>query len=155
MKKQLLFLSLSLLSINVYATCPALTGKYANCKSEINPKMRGAYIIEQHQENNYEVYDVKFIDDETGEERHDKMATNGVKISRKERVPKIGINVRVEASSTCEGNAVVTTSDAFWMGGRVGQFVTKIYRTGNSLHSDIDGSYIGRDIVKRITCELE
>lgn len=117
--------------------------------------MRGEYLIEQHQENNYEVYKVQFIDDETGEEKTDTIPTNGSVISRKERVPKVGVNVRVEARSKCDTNNVITDSKIFFLGSHVGQFTTKIYRTGNTLHSDIDGSYLSKDIHKRITCELE
>lgn len=142
------------ISFNLYA-CPDLVGRYNKCKSEINPKMKGEYLIDQHQESNYEVYKVQFIDDETGDEKIDTIPTNGSKISRKERVPKIGVNVRVVASSTCADESVVTESEIYFLRGNVGHFTTKIFRTGTVLHSDIDGHYLSKEIHKRIVCELE
>jgi len=155
MKNILITLIPLTISFNLLAACPDLIGRYRKCKSEVNPNMRGEYIIDQHQENNYTVYKVQFIDDETGDEKTDTIPTNGVVISRKERVPKIGINVRVEASSTCAFNQVVTESELFFLRGNVGHFTTKIFREGKTLHSNIDGHYLKKDITKRITCELE
>lgn len=154
MKNLFVTAALSFVSLSAYA-CPELVGRYNKCKSEVNPNMRGEYLIEQHQENNYMVYNVQFIDDETGEARNDIIVTNGVKVSRKERVPKIGIKVRIDASSSCTQDAVVTNSQIYFLGSNVGYFVTKIYRSGTTLHSDIDGQYTGKEIHKRITCELE
>jgi hypothetical protein len=154
MKKIITIVVPLVISFNLYA-CPDLVGKYNKCKSEVNPKMRGQYIIDQHQESNFEVYTVQFVDDETGEAKTDTIPTNGSVVSRKERVPKIGVNVRVEAKSTCDATAVVTDSQIYFMGAHSGHFTTKIYKTGTTLHSDIDGSYLSRDIHKRITCELQ
>lgn len=153
MNKKIILILCSIISYNLYA-CPNLVGRYNKCKSEINPKMRGEYLIDQHQENNYNVYTVQFIDDETGDAKTDTIPTDGSKVTRKERVPKVGVNVRVEARSSCIAESVVTESELFFLGGNVGHFTTKIFRTGNTLHSDIDGHYLSKDIHKRITCEL-
>jgi hypothetical protein len=153
MKNILITFCSIIISLNLYA-CPELVGKYNKCHSEIRP-MKGEYVIDEHQENNYSVFQVQFIDDETGEVRNDTIPTNGSTISRKERVPKIGVRVRVEASSTCTADQVVTESEIYFMGGNVGHFTTKIFRTGTTLHSDIDGHYLSKDIHKRIACELQ
>ena len=153
MKNLFVTTTLTLASFNLYA-CPELVGKYNKCHSEIRA-MKGEYVINEVRENDYSVFQVQFIDDETGEVRNDTIATNGIVVSRKERVPKIGIRVRVDASSKCTTDAVVTDSQIYFIGANVGYFQTKIYRTGTTLHSDIDGQYTGKEIHKRITCELE
>jgi hypothetical protein len=153
MNKIIITISSLAISLNLYA-CPDLVGRYNKCHSEIRP-MKGEYVIDEHQENNYSVFQVQFIDDETGEVRNDTIPTNGSTISRKERVPKIGVNVRVEASSTCQLDQVVTESQIYFMGANVGHFTTRIFRTGTTLHSNIDGRYLSKDINKQITCELQ
>jgi hypothetical protein len=63
--------------------------------------------------------------------------------------------VRIEARSYCEANAVVSNADVFFLGAKVGSFVSKIFIEGNLLKSNVDGSYLSKDVHKRIVCELE
>jgi len=134
--------------------CPELQGRYNKCYSEIR-KVKGEYIVDQHQESSYQVYDIEYIDDETGESRKDHLKTDSQKASRKETLPRIGVTVRIDAKTRCEGNVVVSVGDAYFMMARVGSFTTKIFREGNLLKSHLDGSYLGREVHKRIICELK
>lgn len=152
MKNLIGFLLLTL-SINSYAACPALQGRYNKCYSEIR-KVKGEYIIDQHQESDYEVYDIEYIDDETGESRKDQLKTDGKKASRKETLPRMGVTVRIDAKTKCVGDAVVSAGNAYFLGAKVGTFTTKIFREGNLLKSNLDGSYLGKESHKRIVCEL-
>lgn len=134
--------------------CPQLQGSYNKCYSEIR-KVKGEYIIDQHQENNYEVFDIEYIDDETGESRKDQLKTDNKKASRKETLPRVGVRVRIDAKTQCVGDAVVSIGDAYFMGARVGSFTSTIFREGNLLKSNLDGSYLGKEVHKRIVCELK
>lgn len=140
-------------SFNSFA-CPQLQGRYSKCYSEIR-KVKGEYVIDQHQENNYEVYDIEYIDDETGESRKDQLKTDNSKVSRKETLPRMGVTVRIEARTHCERDVVVSAGDAYFLGAKVGRFTTRIFREGNLLKSNLDGSYLGKEKQKRIICELE
>ncbi|MFA6236705.1 MAG: hypothetical protein WC635_05200 [Bacteriovorax sp.] len=140
-------------SISAFA-CPQLQGRYNKCHSEIR-QVKGEYIIDQHQENFYEVYDIQYIDDETGESRNDQLKTDNKIASRKETLPRMGVTVRIEAKTSCENNAVVSVGDAYFFGARVGSFTTRIFREGKLLKSNLDGSYLGKEAHKRIVCELE
>lgn len=153
MKLLLLILALSF-TVGSYASCPQLQGRYNKCYSEIK-KIKGEYIIDQHQENNYEVYNVEYNDDETGDSRQDVIKTNKKKEIRKEKLPKMGVTVKMESQSYCEGNAVVSDANVYFLGAKVGSFVSKIFTEGRLLKSNIDGSYLGKDVHKRIVCELE
>ena len=44
-------------SLNTFA-CPNLQGSYNKCYSEIR-KVKGEYIVDQYQENNYEVFNIE------------------------------------------------------------------------------------------------
>jgi hypothetical protein len=151
--KLLILISAFSYSLNSYA-CPELQGRYNKCFSEIK-KIKGEYIVDQHQESNYEVYNVEYNDDETAENRKDLIKTNNLIDSRKEKLPSLGVNVRIEARSYCEANAVVSNADVFFLGAKVGSFVSKIFIEGNLLKSNVDGSYLSKDVHKRIVCELE
>ncbi|MDD4973783.1 MAG: hypothetical protein PHY93_05500 [Bacteriovorax sp.] len=151
--KLLFFISTLSYSLSSYA-CPQLQGRYNKCFSEIR-KINGEYIVDQHQENNYEVYNVEYSDDETGENRKDLIKTNNQKDSRKESLPRMGVTVTVEARSNCVGDAVVSGADVFFLGAKVGSFVSKIFVEGKNLKSNVDGSYLGKDVHKRIVCELK
>lgn len=151
--KILTALMLLTLSFKTFA-CPELQGSYNKCYSEIR-KVKGEYIIDQHQESNYEVYDIEYIDDETGESRKDHLKTDSKKASRKETLPRVGVTVRIDAKTHCEKNTVVSVGDAYFLGARVGSFTTRIFREGNLLKSNLDGSYLGREVHKRIVCELK
>lgn len=135
-------------------SCPQLQGAYNHCHSEIR-QMKGEYIVDQHQENDYEVYNVQYIDDESGASREDVFRTNGVTVSQKETLPRIGVRVRIEAAAHCEGDVVKSEAKVYFLGAHVGNFVTKIYGDGKFIKSDADGSYLGREIHKRIVCELK
>lgn len=134
--------------------CPDLQGRYSKCYSEIR-KVKGEYIVDQHQESDYTVYNIEYIDDETGESRKDQLKTNNVKASRKETLPRMGITVRIEAKTKCIGDSVVSTGDAYYLGMKVGTFTTTIFREKNLLKSNLDGAYLGKEKQKRIVCELE
>ena len=71
-------------SLNSYA-CPELQGRYNKCFSELR-KINGEYIVDQYQENDYQVYSVQYIDDETGENRQELIKTNNQVEARKERI---------------------------------------------------------------------
>lgn len=151
---KLFFLAaLASFSFNTYA-CPNLVGRYKNCFSEIR-KMSGEYVVDQHQESDYEVYVIEYNDDETNAQRKDILKTNLEKDIRKETIPKIGVTVKIETRSHCDGNAVVSDADVFFLGAKVGNFVSKIFIEDKLLKSNVDGSYLKKDIHKRIVCELE
>lgn len=151
--KKLILTAICLFSLNSYA-CPQLQGRYNKCFTEIK-KINGEYIVDQHQENNYDVYNVEYNDDETGEQRKDIIKTNNLKDIRKEKLPKVGVTVRVEARSYCDGNTVASDADVFFMGSKVGSFVSKIFIEGKLLKSNVDGAYLGKEVHKRIVCSLE
>lgn len=155
MKKNLAVTILSILSFMSFANsaCPILVGRYSNCFSEVT-KVKGDYIIDQHQESSYEVFNVEYIDDETEESRKDEIRTNGQQFSRKENIPKVGIRIRVEAKARCINNAAVSNADAYVFGAKVGSFVTSISRNNKQLKSTFDGSYLGTPVHKIILCDL-
>lgn len=138
-------------SFNALA-CPNLTGRYGKCQSEINPNMRGEYIAEEYIKDGVKYFAVKFIDDETDEERVDTFRTDGVMESRKEKVPKLGITVRVDTESRCENDKVIGESDVHFLGKKVGSFVTKIFKQDGNLHTHIDGKVLTKVFNKRIVC---
>ena len=117
--------------------------------------MKGEYVIDQHQENDYEVYNIEYNDDETGESRKELIKTNNQIAKRKEKLPKAGVTVKIEARSTCQGNQVVSDAEVFFLGAKVGSFVSKIFVEDKLLKSNIDGAYLNKDVHKRIVCELE
>ncbi len=151
--KTTLTLMTALLSFNLFAApvCPNLEGRYPKCKSEIRD-IRGEYIVEQYMKDDVMFYQLHYIDDETDETRTDAIRTDGTLESRKERLPRVGIKVRIDARSKCQGDAVVSDADVYFLGKRVGEFVTKIYKKGDTLYSDLDGKYLGKPLSKRIVC---
>lgn len=151
--KGLILISVLSFSLSSFA-CPELQGRYNKCYSEIR-KIKGEYIVDQHQENNYEIYNIEYNDDETGESRKDIIAANNQKVSRKETLPRVGVTVRIEARARCDGDTVVSDADVFFLGAKVGSFVSKIFLEGKILKSNVDGSYLGKDVHKRIVCETE
>lgn len=153
--KLTLTLMTALCSLNLYsATCPDLEGRYPKCKSEIRD-IRGEYIVEQYMKDNVNFYQIHYIDDDTDENRTDAIRTDGKLESRKEKLPRVGIKVRIDSRSRCEPNAVISDADVYFMGAKVGEFVAKIYREGDTLYSNLDGKYLGKPLSKRIVCTQE
>ncbi len=152
--KLLFIISTLTFSALSYAECPALQGRYNKCYSEVRT-IKGEYIVDQHQESNYEVYDIEYNDDETGESRTEQFKTNDQVISRKEVLPRINVRVRIEGKARCEGLAVNSDADVYFLGAKVGSFTSSIFREGKILKSNIDGAYLGKDVHKRIVCTLE
>lgn len=153
--KFLIALTATLISINTYAgDCPELEGRYPKCKSEIRD-IRGEYIVEQYLKDDVMFYQIHYNDDETNENRTDAIRTDGRMESRKERLPRVGIKVRIDSRSRCVPGAVVSDADVFFMGKQVGTFKTKIYTEGGTLYSNLDGQYLGRPLSKRIVCTQE
>lgn len=151
--KVLILMSIFGYSFNSQA-CPNLQGRYNKCYSEIK-KINGEYIVDQHQENNYEVYNVEYNDDETGQSRKTLIKTDNRKDIRNESLPKINLTVKIETHSRCEGNTIVSDANVFYLGMNVGNFVSKFVRQGKILQNITDGSYLGTEVHKRIICELE
>jgi hypothetical protein len=151
--KLLMVLSTLALSTGAMA-CPELQGRYDHCYSEVRT-INGEYIVDQHQENFYQVYNVEYNDDETGENRKEEIKTNNELISSKQTLPRVGVRVRLEARARCAGTKVISDADAFFMGAKVGSFTNEIFLDGNTLRSNLDGSYLGKEIHKRIVCTLK
>lgn len=143
-------LLMALLALNAFA-CPDLEGRYPKCKSEIKD-IRGEYVVEQYMKDDVTFYQIHYNDDETDTSRTDEIRTDGKLESRKERLPRVGIKVRIDSRSKCTGDAVTQDADAFVMGKRVGSFTTKIYKEGETLYSNLDGKYLNKTISKRIVC---
>lgn len=148
--KMLVLLSTFAISTGVMA-CPELQGRYDKCYSEIRA-INGEYIVDQHQESNYQVYNVEYNDDETGEHRKEEIKTNNEQVSSKQTLPRVGVRVRIEAKARCSGSKVVSDADVFFMGAKVGSFTNEIFLEGNILKSNLDGSYLGKELHKRIVC---
>lgn len=151
--KILLILSNLALSAGAMA-CPELQGRYDKCYSEIR-NIKGEYIVDQHQENNYEVYNVEYNDDESGENRKEEIRTNNEVVSSKQTLPRVGVRVRIEARARCAGSKVISDADVFFMGAKVGNFTNEIFLEGSTLKSNLDGSYLGKDLHKRIVCTVK
>lgn len=155
--KTLLVLATIALSTSAMAgapSCPELQGRYDRCYSEIRP-IKGEYIVDQHQENNYEVYHVEYNDDETGESQKEEIRTNNQLVTSKQRLPRVGIKVRIEARARCAGTKVISDADVYFMGAKVGNFTNEIFLEGNTLRSNLNGSYLGKNLEKRIVCTLK
>ena len=152
--KSIIAIIMMLSAISSFATCPELQGRYNKCYSEIRP-IKGEYLVDQHLENDYEIYNVQYNDDESGDSRSDVFKTNNQKESRKTIIPRSSISVRVDSKSRCEGSAVIADADVFFLGAKVGSFTSKIYLEGKQLKSNLDGAYLGKDVHKRIVCEIE
>lgn len=148
-------LTATILSLGAYAgECPDLQGRYPKCKSEIRD-IRGEYIVEQYLKDDVMFYQIHFIDDETNESRTDAIRTDGKLESRKERLPRVGIKVRIDSRSKCAPNAIVSDANVYFLGKHVGTFKTKIYAEGGTLYSNLDGQYLGKSLSKRIVCTQE
>ena len=142
-------------SINIYASdCPDLQGRYPKCKSEIRD-IRGEYIIEQYLKDDVMFYQIHYIDDETNENRTDAFRTDGKLESRKERLPRVGIKVRIDARSKCVDGTIVSDAHVYFLKKHVGAFKTKIYTENGTLYSNLDGKYLGKPLSKRIVCTQE
>lgn len=153
--KKLIAMIAALISINTFAgDCPDLEGRYPKCKSEIRD-IRGEYIVEQYLKDDVMFYQIHYNDDETNESRTDAIRTDGTLESRKERLPRVGIKVRIDSRSKCQPDAVVSDALVYFMGRKVGTFKTKIYRDGGTLYSNLDGQYMGKPLSKRIVCTQE
>ncbi len=149
MIKALLFFTLS--GSFAYA-CPALEGRYGNCQSEIR-ELSGEYIIEEYLKDDVTYYFVqKTESEEDGEILNETIRTDNAKVSRKEKIPKYGVTVRIDTKSRCENNKVIGQSKVYSLGMGVGEFTTVMQRRDNTLYINIDGSVINREIHKRITC---
>ena len=150
--KYFIALTATIISIQSYAgDCPELEGRYPKCKSEIRD-IRGEYIVEQYLKDDVMFYQIHYNDDETNESRTDAIRTDGKMESRKERLPRVGIKVRIDSRSKCTPDAVVSDANVFFLGKQVGTFKTKIYRDGETLYSNLDGEYLGKPLSKRIVC---
>lgn len=155
MKFLMVLSTLATLALSTGAmACPELQGRYDHCYSEIR-KINGEYIVDQHQENFYQVYNVEYNDEETGENRKEEIKTNNELISSKQTLPRVGVRVRLEARARCAGEKVISDADAFFMGAKVGSFTSEIYLDGTTLRSNLDGSYLGKELHKRIICTLK
>ncbi len=153
--KFLLAIIAATLSFSAYSsTCPDLEGHYPKCKSEIRD-IHGEYSVEQYMKDDTTFYQIHYNDDETNESRTDAIRTDGVMESRKERLPRVGIKVRIESRSRCNTDSVVSEADVYFLGAKVGTFTTKIYRENNTLYSTLEGSYLGKPLTKRIVCTQE
>ena len=142
-------------SINVHASeCPDLQGRYPKCRSEIRD-IRGEYIIEQYLKDDVMFYQIHYIDDETNENRTDAFRTDGKLESRKERLPRVGIKVRIDARSKCVDGTIVSDAHVYFLKKHVGAFKTKIYTEDGTLYSNLDGKYLGKPLSKRIVCTQE
>jgi hypothetical protein len=153
--KYLVLLFTAILSLSSYsAICPNLEGRYPKCKSEIRD-IRGEYIVEQYLKDNTMYYQIHYNDDESDESRTDAIRTDGVMESRKEKLPRVGIKVRIDSVSTCNTDSVVSKANVYFLGKRAGQFTTKIYKVDNTLYSNLEGSYLGKEISKRVVCTID
>lgn len=148
------FFSFASLAETGKKSCPILEGRYPKCKSEIRD-IRGEYIVEQYLKDDVMFYQIHYNDDETNESRTDAIRTDGVLESRKERLPRVGIRVRIDSKSSCNGDSVVSTADVYFLGKKAGVFTTKIYLEGSTLYSNLDGKYLNKQIAKRIVCTQE
>ena len=74
---------------------------------------------------------------------------------RSEKVPSLGLSVKIDAHSHCEGDAVISDADVYFLGAKVGSFVSKFTVDGKLLKSNVDGAYLNTPFHKRIVCELE
>lgn len=151
MKFPLLFSASFFISSLAFA-CPQLEGRYSQCESEIR-KLGGEYIIEQYMERSTQFYHLEKIDmEEGGDVQEETIRADGVKVSRKEKIPKYGVTVRIDTRSRCEGDKVIGDSEVFSMGFRVGEFKTILYKEDQNLHINIDGGYLSKEVHKRISC---
>ncbi|MBC7429236.1 MAG: hypothetical protein H7336_11525 [Bacteriovorax sp.] len=137
------------------ATCPNLEGHYPKCHSEIRD-IKGEYNIEQYMKDETTFYQIHYTDDDSNDDRTDAIRTDGVMESRKEKLPRVGIKVRIDSKSRCNTDSVVSDADVYFLGKKVGTFTTKIYKDEkNTLYSNLDGSYLGKPLSKRIVCTQE
>ena len=150
--KSILILA-SLFFSSVAFSCPNLQGKYNNCRSELG-EIDGEYTIDQNQESNYQVYNVLYVNNQNGDSQTQVFKTNNKLESRKEELPSSGVTVRIDSKAHCEGDTVAAVADVFFLGGKVGSFTTSIHLEGSLLKSNVDGSYLGTDVHKRIECQL-
>jgi hypothetical protein len=143
---------ITLLFPTITLACPVLVGHYPNCHSEIK-QMKGEYVIEQVNENNVEIYSIKYRD-EDGNIQEDQFKTDGKVVTRKQTIPSVGVKVRVEGSAICEGDAVVSDGKAYFMGAHVGNYATTIFKESqNSLTMKISADYLGKHVDKLIQCK--
>jgi hypothetical protein len=132
--------------------CPELRGHYPKCHSEIK-EMKGEYVVEQSNEKGVEIYHIKYIDDD-GSVQEDEFKTDGSNVTRKQKIPTIGIKVKVEGSATCKENNVFSTGEAYFMGAHVGGFDTTIFKDqDNTLTMKIKADYLGKSVNKLIQCK--
>jgi hypothetical protein len=132
--------------------CPYLEGHYKKCHSEIK-EMKGEYVIDQDTVKGTENYAIKYIDDD-GSVQEDEFKTDGSTVTRKQKVPVIGIRVKVVGNAKCVDNSVVSKGKAYYLGAHVGSFDTKIYKTAEEvLTMEIDAEYLGKNVKKLIQCK--
>jgi len=132
--------------------CPYLMGHYRNCHSEIK-EMKGEYVVEQSNEKGVEVYAIKYID-EDGSIQEDEFKTDGSTTTRKQKIPTIGINVKVVGNAVCDENNVVSKGKAYYAGVNVGSFDTTIFKTeDDTLTMKIKAQYLGKTVNKLIQCK--
>lgn len=145
-------LLLFMLSGSAAFACPSLEGRYDNCQPEIR-EINGEYIIEEYLKDNVTYYFLqKAESEETGEIFNETIRTDNVKVSRIERIPQYGVTVRIDTKSRCENSKVISHSKVFSLGLSVGEFTTIMTRVDNTLHVNIDGSFLNRKVHQRITC---
>lgn len=151
MKTTLTTIFLTLFSLPIWA-CPQLAGEYAHCETKsYNPAAE--IVITEYVKNGTRYYDIKKVNgDEDDELQNETLRTDGEKVSRKIKVPKYGVTLRIDTRSQCAGAAVVARSEVFSLGIKVGEFTTKFYKQDNILHTVVDGGYLNREIKKHAEC---
>jgi hypothetical protein len=115
--------------------------------------MKGEYVVEQVNESGVELYSIKYID-EDGSIQEDEFKTDGSTVTRKQKIPTIGVKVKVVGSAICDNDSVVSTGKAYFMGAHVGTFDTTIFRTADAvLTMKIKAEYLGKTVNKLIQCK--
>lgn len=151
--KTSLLISASFFFSSLALACPQLDGRYSECVSEINKKFNGEYIIGQYSEGETQFYHLEKVNMEVGGDVvEETLRSDGMKVSRKEKIPNYGITVRIDTRSRCEGEQVIGVSDVYSLGMKVGQFTTTLSKKDQNLFINIDGGYLNKEVHKRISC---
>lgn len=150
MKLSLILSSFFLSSIAL--ACPNLEGFYDRCLSD-DRQHNGEYKIHQYMQGGVQYYHLQKLNTEDSEDiTEETIRTDGVKVSRKEKLKKYGITVRLDTRSTCKNETVVGVSEAYSMGMKMGNTTTVLSRADGVLHIDIDGTLAGKELRKRYRC---
>ena len=150
MKTSLITLFLTLTSFPVWA-CPQLAGEYAHCETKASSQAE--IVITEYVKSGTRYYDIKKVNGDADDElQNETLRTDGEKVSRKIKVPKYGVTLRIDTRSQCAGDVVVARSEVFSLGIKVGEFTTKFYKQDNILHTVVDGGYLNREVKKHAQC---